>query len=325
MADNLLRLIDQTDAIINFYVKCPDGKRGRPMGVSRAVEMNKIDPGSVCAKETPNGRTVFYGTGNKTAGKQASKNVASRAKESYKARGMGKAEISAERKSNRESNRAAEKDYRERQRKDPDAIKEREVKRAKATLAKHGVSMESSKHQEELGQYKSQLMEAQKNIEALTKQLKEISGKLTNPSQQAGATKMPSPVASASGSAGNIAGGGTSTKGKTTEIPVTQVKQRVNSKKTTTEQIEYIADKINGAELTQDGIDKAKTHLEGLSTNDLQELAKELKLNVRGITGKERLKEVIIEDSLGFRVRSKAIQEGVTEEFKHRKYDDWRV
>ena len=313
MSDQLLRLIERTDDIINFYVKCPDGKRGRPMGVARAVEMNKIDPGSVCSKETPNGRTVFYGTGNKAAGKQASKNVAGRLKESYKARGIGKEEMAADRKANRASNREAERDYKERQN-TPDVVKEREVKRAKAILAKHGVSMESPGHQEELGKYKSQLMDAQKNIEALTKQLKEISGKLAGPSAGKATEATPQPSA-----------GKPSPAEKPARTAAAESKPRKTSK-LKPEEFQYVANQITeySKNPTREGMEKAMDHLKWFSTQDLQDLAKELKLNIGGISGKERLKEVIIEDTIGFRLNAKGISDEIKEEYNHRKYDDWK-
>lgn len=146
--DPLLRLIERTDGIMKFFVKCPEGKRGRPMNVGRASEMNKIDPGSVCAKETAGGKTVFYGTGNKQAGKQAHKNISARLKADYASRGMDKTAVTEENKMARKSSREAEADYKERQN-TPEAIKDKEIKRAMSILSKYGISLPGQGAKEE--------------------------------------------------------------------------------------------------------------------------------------------------------------------------------
>ena len=146
--DPLLRLIERTSNIMKFFVKCPEGKRGRPMNVGRASEMNKIDPGSVCAKETSGGKTVFYGTGNKAVGKQARKNVSARLKADYASRGMNKEAITEENRMAKKSSREAESDYKERQN-TPEVIKEKEIKRAMSILSKYGVSLPGTKAKEE--------------------------------------------------------------------------------------------------------------------------------------------------------------------------------
>lgn len=65
--DALLQLIEQTDDLLEFFVQCPAGKRGRPLSVAKAQEIEKSQPGSVCAKVAqsrrgggPGERTVFY-------------------------------------------------------------------------------------------------------------------------------------------------------------------------------------------------------------------------------------------------------------------------
>jgi len=115
--DDLTRMIDRTDQIIKFYVKCPEGKRGRPMNAGRAAEMNKIDPGSVCVKESKEGgRTTFHGMGNKAVHKQASQGLDKRLKEANK--GKEKGSLRELKYTNRRLNREANQDYKER-RKDP--------------------------------------------------------------------------------------------------------------------------------------------------------------------------------------------------------------
>lgn len=69
----ILMQLQRIDDILKFYNKCPDGKRGRPMGVGKAAALEKASPGSICAKEVKANpsrgkgeRTIFYK--NKTKG-----------------------------------------------------------------------------------------------------------------------------------------------------------------------------------------------------------------------------------------------------------------
>lgn len=69
----ILMQLQRIDDILKFYNKCPDGKRGRPMGVGKAAALEKASPGSICAKEVKANpsrgkgeRTIFYR--NKTKG-----------------------------------------------------------------------------------------------------------------------------------------------------------------------------------------------------------------------------------------------------------------
>lgn len=120
--DELIRMIDRTDRVVNFYVKCPEGKRGRPMNAGRAAAMSKIDSSSVCVKESKEGgRTTFHGMGNKSVHKQVSQEIKTKQKEANK--GKDKASLRELKYTNRRTNREAAQDYKAR-------IKEPEYKKA---------------------------------------------------------------------------------------------------------------------------------------------------------------------------------------------------